>query len=432
MPAIQRIGATVVAVIVVIGAAVVAINLVGGPAEDGASPTPSAEPSVAATPSGPEPSGSAQSEDELLAELREIEQQVLAIRGLPAAEIGPPDLITRAELADELERIFEEEYPQEDRERDEIALRALGLLEEGQDIAALQLQLLGEGVLGFYDDVEGRMVIVTDAGLDPEARMTYAHEYTHALQDAAFGLDSLETDAEGQDDRGLARTALIEGDASVTMLAWAFANLSPEELLDITTGGQVPDLTGIPSWMAAQLEFPYIEGLTWASTLAENPISPDFTAIDAAFAAPPDSTEQIIHPDAWEARESPTQVPDVDLAAALGDGWSDVDSTPIGQAMIAIVLEFHGVDPLTAFDAADGWGGDRAVVASGPDGAFAVTWRFAWDDPTDGAEFAEAYRSILGTLGFPATVVDLPDGETLVIHASSEDVARRAQDAADD
>lgn len=433
MSAIQRIGAIAVAVIVVIGAAVVAVNLVGGPGGVGSTPTATAEPSIGATATAvPEPSGSAQSEEELLAALREIEQQVLAIRGLPAAEIGPADLITRAELGDELERIFEEEYPPEDRERDEIALRALGLLEEGQDIAELQLQLLGDQVLGFYDDVERRMVIVTDAGLDAEARMTYAHEYTHALQDAAFDFDSLETDAEGEDDRGLARTALIEGDASVTMLAWAFANLSPQELLEITTGGSVPDMTGIPSWMAAQLEFPYIEGLSWASVLVENPISPDFTAIDEAFVDPPDSTEQIMDADAWEAREAPIEVADVDLAGALGDGWAEVDATPIGQAMIAIVLEFHGVDRLTAVEAASGWGGDRAVVATGPDGAFALSWRLAWDEPIDASEFVEAYQGIAGTLGFPASVTELANGDVLVVHASSEDLARRAQDASDD
>ena len=432
MSAIQRVGALAVALLVVVGAAVVAVNLVGTSSGGGDEPTATALPTASPEPSASvEPSASAQSEDDLLVELREIEQQVLAIRGLPAAEIGPPDLITRAELADELQRIFDEEYPPEERERDELALRALGLLTEEQDYAALQLQLLGDQVLGFYDDVEQRMVIVTDAGLDPEARMTYAHEYTHALQDAAFGLDSLETDADGQDDRGLARTALIEGDASVAMLAWAFANLSPEELLEITTA-PLPDMTGIPTWMAAQLEFPYVEGLTWTSELVGNPLSPDFTAIDAAFADPPDSTEQILDTSAWETREPPVEIAEIDLAAALGDGWSEVDATPIGQAMIAIMLEFHGVERVTAFDAASGWGGDRAVIASGPDGAFALAWRFAWDETADASEFGDAYRGIVGTLGFPATVIDLSDGQTLVVHASSDDLVRRAQDAADD
>ena len=86
-----------------------------------------------------------------------------------------------------------------------------GLLGADQDVAELQLQLLGDQVLGFYDDDEKRMVVVTDEGLDALAKFTYAHEYAHALQDAAFGIDSLERDAEGEDDRGLARTALRRG-----------------------------------------------------------------------------------------------------------------------------------------------------------------------------------------------------------------------------
>ena len=70
------------------------------------------------------------------------------------------------------------------------------------------------------------MVVVSDAGLDVEARITYAHEYTHALQDAAFGPDALDTDTPGDDDGDLARLSMIEGDAPLTMLAWMLQNLS--------------------------------------------------------------------------------------------------------------------------------------------------------------------------------------------------------------
>ena len=109
---------------------------------------------------------------ELLATLAEIEEQVIAIRGLEAADIGPPDLITRDELGAELEELFDEQYPPEEREEDNLALRALGLLGPDEDMAELQLQLLGDQVLGFYDTTEKRMVVVTDAGLDANAKVT--------------------------------------------------------------------------------------------------------------------------------------------------------------------------------------------------------------------------------------------------------------------
>ncbi len=426
MSPMRRLAVISVAVLVVVGIAVVAVTLPDGTGAPEPTPTPATSPSEGAS----TPSGSA-TPDELLATLREIEAEVVAIRGLPPADIGDPDLITRAQLVEELERLFEEDYPPEERERDTAALRALGLLGPEDDVAELQLKLLSDQVAGFYDDEERRMVVVVEGDFDAEAQMYYAHEYAHALQDAAFGLDSLETDAEGEDDRSLARTSLIEGDASVTMLAWAFANLTPEELMGIGTSTAVPDVDGIPSWMMAQLQYPYIDGLEWAGMLVGNPIAgPDFGPIDAAFADPPDSTEQIDDLAKWDPREDPLAVEAVDLPGALGEGWSSVETTTLGQAMIGFMLEYHGLGMAAAREAGRGWGGDRVAIAQGPDDAFAVAWRLAWDGEADAVEFAAAYRAVLDRLPFAAEVVEQPDDSILVVHASSEDLLQRTIDAA--
>lgn len=438
MSAAHRLVLFLVAILVVAGIVVLGLNVsgtgIGVTPEESASTDPSpveTEPSAAASAdTSAEPS--VPSDAEVQAILAQIQDEVIAIRGLEAADIGPAEIISRDELAVELRRIFDEEYPVEDRERDNIALRALGLLEPDQDIAELQLQLLGDQVLGFYDDTEKRMVVVSDAGLDVEARITYAHEYTHALQDAAYGLDALETDAVGEDDRSLARTTLIEGDATITMLAWMLQNLSQSEILEYVAGAELPDTTGIPSWMLAQLQFPYDAGLTWTTALAGgDPTSPDYTDVDAAFADPPDSTEQIIELDKWEARETPDAVEVPDLAAALGAGWEEVDSTPVGQATIGIMLEFFGIPSGDAREAGEGWGGDRAVIATGPDDAFAVAWRLAWDSPADADEFLAAYEMVVDGLDFPAAVSELSNGQILVAHASTEDLLRQTIDAAD-
>jgi len=421
-------GALVVLVLVA-GAAVIALR--GGLGEvAGGSPGPDPSTSELATPSpdataSPEPVETPPGD--VLAIFREIEVQVRQIRGLPAADIGPPEVITRAELAVELRQAFDEEYPPEEREADNIALRAMGLLEPGQDVAELQLDLLSVQVLGFYDDTDKRMVVVSDAGLDAEAKITYAHEYTHALQDAAFGLDSLETDADGEDDRGLARTALIEGDATQTMFLWALAgNLTRDELLEL---GQtpVPDTGDVPEWMIATLEFPYAAGLQWTQQLYAQD---GYAAVDEAFADPPSSTEQILHFEKWQAGEEPIAIQAPDIATALGDGWEEVDETPIGEALIAIVLEYFGVSPVDAAAAAAGWGGDRSVVASGPDDAFALAWILAWDATADADQFSDAYQLVLDELPFPAALEQLSSGETLVVHASTDDLLARTLEAA--
>ncbi|MCA1572595.1 MAG: hypothetical protein LC798_20315 [Chloroflexi bacterium] len=441
MSAAHRLVAILVAVLIV--AAVAVLGMRAGGAEIGLGPdgtpasvpsatpgiTPSVEPSVEASAA---PDASVPNESEAQAILGEIEDQVIAIRGLDAADIGPAEIITREELGDELLQLFDEQYPPEEREQDNIALRALGLLEPDQDVAELQLDLLGDQVLGFYNKEEKRMVVVSDAGLDVEARITYAHEYTHALQDAAFGIASLEIDEDGEDDRGLARTALIEGDATVTMLSWMLQHLDQGEILEYFESAEIPDTSGIPSWMVAQLAFPYDAGLNWATALAGgDPTNPDFTDLDAAYAEPPDSTEQIIELEAWESRETPEPIEVPNLAASLGEGWEEVDATPIGQATISIMLEYLGVPLPEAEEAAAGWGGDRAAIATGPDDAFAVAWRLAWDSAEDAGQFLEAYETVVDGLDFPASVTELSNGEILVAHASTDQLLAQTVAAAD-
>ena len=430
MPRAQQFVSAAVALLVVVGIVVMSLNLRGDGIEAGASDSPS--PSVAASPTqsgAPIEQPSPADGEDAHAVLAEIEEQVVGIRGLPAVDLEP-ELLTRDQLRDELLLQFEEDYPPEEVAADNATLRALGLLDADQDIADLQLQLLGDQVLGFYNKTGRRMVIVTDEGLNPLAKFTYAHEYTHALQDAAFGLASLGIEEEGQDDQALARLALVEGDATATMLAWAFTNLEPAELAEITNQ-PLPDTSGIPSWLVEQLVvFPYSDGLTWTSALTGiDPTRPDFAEVDAAFGNPPDSTEQIIDLAKWQSREPPVAIEPFDLAATMGGGWSEVADTPIGQAFIRMMLEYHGVAREEALDASAGWGGDRVVVAIGPGGGFAVAWRLAWDTATDAEEFLGAYETAIANLDFPASVTQPQEGEVLVAHGSSAEILRRAIDA---
>src|SRR5919112_6179112 len=134
MSSSQRLVAVIVGILVLAGLIVLGLNVTGGDASAGADPSPSTQPieSDAASPSlsgDAEPSATA--DDETIAVLREIEDQVIEIRGLERADIGAPEVITRAELAEELEALFEEDYPPEEQAEDNATLRALGLLEAG-------------------------------------------------------------------------------------------------------------------------------------------------------------------------------------------------------------------------------------------------------------------------------------------------------------
>ena len=340
-----------------------------------------------------------------------IEGQVQALRGLPAARIGPPQVVTRAQLAQMLPGLV-------DPPLDNATLRAMGLLGADQDIVALTNQLYDAQVLGFYDFDAKRMVVVSDSGLTPEARITYAHEYTHALQDAAFDSGAAVKQVAGQHDRELALLGLEEGDASVAMVLWAIGHLSSAEMSGITET-PLPDMSGIPAWMVTLLEYPYLAGSTFVSQL----YAPGgWDAVNAVYADLPASSEQVLHPAKYLAHEAPMTVAPMDLAGALGGGWTGATDSTMGEAWISTWLEGIGVKADVAAAAAAGWGGDRLTVATGPDGAWALAWRIAWDAPAEATEFEAAYAGVESTLAFPTRLVHAADGGSMVLQASGTEV----------
>ena len=422
--------ATAVLLLVLAGAGVLLLRSTGAPVAIGPSPTPT--PPITASASAPSPSQAAQPSptQRPRAVYRQIEADVRRLRGLPDAGLGPPELISREQLAIELERILDKDFPPAEAARDNRTLRALGLLTEEQDIRELTQQLLSGQVLGFYDFDRRRMVIVSDAGLDAIAKVTYAHEYTHALQDAAFDTGAGHRATEGEDDAALARLCLEEGDATWLMSLWARDHLSLPELLGL---GQMPapDTTGIPPWMLRQLELPYVAGLSFVRILWSE--SASFRRVDAAFRHPPSSTEQILHSDKYRSGEDPMPVAAPALVAALerrsGDGWRVNEETTLGEALVAIWLEHLGVVRTAADEAAAGWGGDRISVAFRGSDEWALAWRLAWDSEADATAFAEAYATARLSLNGPARLVRLSSRVTLVVQASSADVLEAAATA---
>jgi hypothetical protein len=368
---------------------------------------PFANPTPVVATATPQPSGPAPSQDALTV-FGQIEEQVRDLRQLPAAEIGPPEVLTRAELAEVLPGLLE---PPLDNE----TLRALGLLSADQDIVALTEQLYTAQVLGFYDFDAKRMVVVSDAGLTPAAEITYAHEYTHAMQDAAFDTSAIQAKVAGKRDQELALLGLEEGDATTAMVIWAIGHLSAEELAGITET-PVPDMSGIPDWMVRLLEFPYLSGAEFVGRLYA---SGGWDAVDAAYADLPASTEQILHPDAYIAGQAPVEVEGLDLGSVFGAEWKVASDTTLGEEWMAVWLEGIGATQATAEMAAAGWGGDHLTVASSADGSWALGWRIEWDAPIEATEFETAYTGAQAALPFATRVVHVSDRETIVLQASS-------------
>lgn len=406
-PRARRIVAVVSLLLTLVLVAVLTLLALGVPIALGPG---TATPSPAASASTEPSSEGSPSLDEALAT---IEAETADIRQLPPADIGPPEFVTRDELESRLTEQFAEDYPPEQQAANNALYHGLGLLAPDQDYAALQLQLLSSQVIGYYDDESQSMVIVSDAGLTPEAAVTYSHEYTHALQDAAFGIDSVDLANADDNDASFAALALVEGDATTTMVLWAIENLSPEEILDISQT-PVPDTSGVPAWMVSQLEFPYLAGSEFASQLYARG---DFSAVDAAWADPPVSTEQILHFRAYVDNEEPIAV----TAGPAGATAEQVLQSTFGEAMIGIWLTALGVDQQAANAAAEGWGGDAIAVFASADGADAgVQLAIAFDTPSDADQFEAAYAEAAGRLTGFTDLVRSSETEVVVRQASTQ------------
>ena len=381
----------------------------------GASPSTSRSPDASPAPtSAPTPPPSAAPTGDVAALYREIEDQVIAERGLPAKERIEPTVLPQDEAKARLKAQFEKDNPPDKIAVAEETLKALGLLPADASLNTLYVDMLGSQVAGFFDPATREIVVVSQSGaIGAVEKVTFAHEFTHVLQDQAFGLQGIDVDAVGQGDRSLGRLALVEGDATLMLTRWLAEHLPPAELgelLKVDPEAQA-QLARMPAILRETLMFPYQQGFTFVNSLWSRG---GWQAVDRAYGRLPDSTEQVLHPAKYEAREMPVEVT-LDagaLAKAMGAGWSATPEDTLGEFQLSVWLRENGVKALPAGDAAAGWGGDRLAYLRGPNGAYALALVTAWDSAGDVSEFLAAAKTAASNLpgSAEARVVPAADG----------------------
>lgn len=358
--------------------------------------------------------------DELPIDLEEIEQQVAELRQLPKLEDIDAEVIDREELNSRVDELVGEDYTPEQARIDALASWLLGLIPDREiDLYQLQLDLLGEQIAGYYDYTTDKLVVVTQDGeMTVSDKVTLAHEIDHALQDQHFDLESMDEIAE-DDDQSFAITALTEGDATLLMNNYVFTYLDPMELLELfgESGNEDFDVfDNAPRYIQDSLLFPYQEGQTLVEALQADG---GYERIDAAFASPPLSTEQILHPEKYLGPnpDPPVTVELTDISTNLGENWTLLDSNVLGEWDIRIMLDEMGADDATS--AAAGWGGSRYQVYESGDGAAVSVLRTVWDSPDELNEYQAAMTDILQGLDQDNGLVR--NGELLMTMVSGQD-----------
>ncbi len=334
-------------------------------------------------------------------QMARIEREVEEIRGLTASRPVEKVIITPEELARKVEEDFLADYSPEEAAQDAVELWLFGLTDRDTDLFEIHKTMLSEGIAGFYDDEEEKMYVVASDGFPPHARMTYAHEYTHALQDQTWDLDQglgFNDETCDQDTEYCAGVqALIEGDATVTEYFWFFQKATAAErkaIQDYYDNLDMPGWDASPEFMQEDILFPYVYGQDFVLALLRRD---GWDAVNAAYDDPPVSTEQIMHPERYP-EDQPVRLTLPDLAALLGSTWEPItEQNALGEFWIYLMLAKSDtpawrLDEDEAKAAAEGWGGDVYATYWEPDsGAAVLVQRWVWDTPDDAREFTDAF-----------------------------------------
>jgi hypothetical protein len=359
-------------------------------------PAPSSTAGETAPPTAPgtaAPSGGSPDPAEI-AVYEKIEAQVQALRGLTAKSPVAPVLLDSQGVRDWLSKANEAQTNHQALAEQSRLFIHLGLLPEGSSLEQMELDLQAGQVIGFYDTVsKGLYVLSESGGVGGMEKLTFSHEYTHALQDQNFGLDKLAVDTPDQGDRDLARLAVPEGDATLLMTQWMIEDMSLLEIAQVAgeslIGPQGDQLAKAPRILSQTMTFPYESGLAFVQGIYR---TGGWGAVDQLYADPPDSTSQILHPDLYTKRVEPVALTVPAVPSSLS-GWKLTMQDTLGELELRIWLE--GEKPSTAQSktaaaATSDWGGDRVGLYEGPDGKWAVVLRTQWRSVAGRAAFVAA------------------------------------------
>lgn len=298
---------------------------------------------------------------------------------------------SRAEIERMLVRNLDEDSTPAELHASELALKKLGLVPADFKFRSFLIELLTEQVAGYYEPKTQEFYLADWIDLDGQ-QPVMAHELTHALQDQHFNLRRFSKWPKGDSDAELAAHALIEGDATLVMTFYVMRDLKRVAAMMKSmsaAGSSSEKIERAPRTIRESLLFPYKQGMDFASQLYKRGGWP---LISEAYKALPQSSEQILHPEKYFAREAPVKVDLPELVELLGRGWTRLDYDVNGEwSYFQILDEFLRAEKESQ-KAVAGWGGDRFALYENPATRQVLLAQLtAWDTEPDAAEFFNAY-----------------------------------------
>jgi hypothetical protein len=341
---------------------------------------------------------------EFLQAADEVLAQMSKLLALPVLQPLKKSVRSREEIRDYLVASMKDDKDDVKRHADQRALEALGLIPKGYPLDQKLLALLTEQIAGMYDP-KGREFFIADWTSPADQKMIMAHELTHALEDQHFHVEKWEDAAKPNDDDELARDAVLEGSATLSMFDYQLQQLGrkpgdifeldPSLLLSLMFGDldKSPELADSPQVLRDEMLFPYGAGATFNLQVLR--ANGGWAGIHKMFERPPASTQQIIHPDLYLKGVMPVAVTLPNFEKIVPRGFKKLDENLLGEFGLGEVLkQFLGKE--RADDLSSSWAGDKyAIFENKPGGPTILAVRMRLATEEEAARMFGAYSEVL-------------------------------------
>ncbi len=331
-----------------------------------------------------------------------IVKTLSGITGMQEVRPVPYARMSKRQLRQFLAKRIKKTLRPEEIRADETALKMFGLVPQNFDLKKSTIDLLTEQAAAFYDYDDKKLFLLEDSSVAAEIT-TLAHELAHALADQHFNLEKFMDDTPANDDENLARTAVVEGEASWLMIAYNLkvSNQPIEPTPDMlktlvdsseSSSGDYPVLTQSPLYVRESLLFPYSDGTLFFDAVYKREGKKAFMSV---FQDPPSDSSQIIHPERYFAHKKAT-TPALPKVPSLDDN-DEISEGSVGEFDHRILLQQYLDEKEAKSLAPHLRGGDFKIYGTGKGHHSLLLYASEWDSEAAAAEFYRDYQKVLGS-----------------------------------
>ena len=346
------------------------------------------------------PAAASQPSQDLFAEIDGIAAELSRISGLKPLHKIQHDRLGKPQVQQFLEQRIKEEIKPEEIRAEELTLKIFGLVPPDFDLKKTTVALLTEQAAAFYDFRKKKLFVI-DSVPELVERTALVHELAHALADQHFNLQRFIERASQNDDRSMARLAVMEGQATWLMSEYLAAR-SGQSLKDSpalvklmsssleASAGQYPVFERSPLYLRQTLLFPYAQGMLFQQAVVEKLGQAAFSEV---FRRPPESTQEVLHPDKYQAGAKPISPPLPALASERG--YRNLVEGSIGELDHAILLrQYAGEKESEALSPA--WrGGSYKLLEHKNDHRLVLAYASQWESPAAARKYFRLYQQVL-------------------------------------